>query len=191
VTRGKLVVVVGPDGVGKSTFAEGLLGRMAPDGRYFHFRPPVRGPLAQHVPDSVPLPKRTQTSHIVVGWFRLMVSVARFWLGYLGSVRPELRRGVTVVADRWAYGYLVQPTPLGFSGPRWLARLAVAVLPRPDVVFNLAASSETVRARKAELTLDEIERELRGWAQIPGPVVTIDASQSPEAMVCVAAGHLP
>jgi thymidylate kinase len=184
-------VVVGPDGVGKSTFAEGLLDLLAPDGRYFHFRPPVRGPLASHVPDSVPLPKRTQSSRIIVGWVRLAISFARFWLGYLGSVNPELRRGVTVIADRWAYGYLVQPRPLGFSGPSRLAQLAVALLPRPDVVFNLATSSETVRARKAELTLDEIERELSGWAQIPGPVVTIDASKSPEAMVSEAAVHLP
>jgi len=191
VTRAKFVVVVGPDGVGKSTFAERLLDELAPDGRYFHFRPPLRGPLASCVPDSVPLPKRTQPSPIVVGWVRLAVSVARFWLGYLGSVKPELRRGRTVIADRWAYGYVVQPIPLGFSGPRWLARSAVALLPRPDVVFNLATSSETVRARKAELTLDEIERELRGWAQIPGRVVTIDASRSPEAMVSEAADHLP
>src|SRR5690606_40002055 len=114
VNQGRFVVVVGPDGVGKTTFARRLLEQVEPEGRYFHFRPPARGRLKGHVPDAKPLPKGIPSGPAAVGWVRLLVSVLRFWIGYLSTVRPELRRGRTVVADRWGYGYLVQPRPLGF-----------------------------------------------------------------------------
>jgi hypothetical protein len=71
-----------------------------------------------------------------------------------------------------------------------MARAAVALLPRPDVVFNLNASPDLIRTRETELTRDEIETELAAWARIPGPVVTIDASQTPSAMVSAASPHL-
>lgn len=176
------MAVVGPDGVGKTSFAVALLDGLAPRGRYFHFRPPGRGPLASSVPDTDPLAKNRGRVSPPAGWARLLVAIGRFWWGYLRTVRPELNAGNVVVADRWAFGYLVQPTPLRFAGPEWLARLALAVLPKPDFVFNLVAPPEVVVQRKAELTLSEVEAELSAWRSVPGRLVELDTQEPAAAL---------
>jgi thymidylate kinase len=115
---------------------------------------------------------------------RLLRNFILFWFGYLTSVGPTLRSGDDVVGDRWAYGYLVQPTSLKFSGPDWLARFAIWALPKPDVVVNLEATPETVRNRKPELTLEEIQRELEAWRTLPvDRLVSVDAEPSVDLIV--------
>jgi energy-coupling factor transporter ATP-binding protein EcfA2 len=181
--KGGLLVVVGPDGVGKSRLADALLEIAPPPVGYFHFRPPIRPPLSSRVPHDSPLPKNRQPAWAPVGWIRLAVAFVRFWLGYLGTVRPMVREGGLVVGDRWAYGYLAQPVPLRYRGPVWLARLAIGLLPSPDLVVNLVAPTEEIRRRKGELTEPEINEELQAWADLPASrVLTVDALQSPQDM---------
>lgn len=182
MTRGCFAVVVGPDGVGKTTFSSALLALQGDSGRYFHFRPPVKGGLHRVIPETAAMPKHQSPVFAPAGWLRLAVAVPRFWLGFLASVLPELRRGGFVLADRWAFGYLAQPLSLRFAGPAGLARVALALMPKPDIVFNLAASSEVILSRKAELTERAINEELSAWKTIPGRVVTLDARQSPEEL---------
>ncbi|HEX6221696.1 MAG TPA: hypothetical protein VF115_11430 [Acidimicrobiia bacterium] len=180
--RGHFIVLVGPDGVGKTEVARDLLRRRG--GRYFHFRPPSRvGGLRDSPPTNGP-PKEIHTGPFPLGPLRLLRNFLLFWSGYLASVRPTLRAGDNVVGDRWAYGYLVQPTSLKFSGPDWLARFVIRALPKPDVVVNLEAAPETVRRRKPELTLYEIKRELDAWRTLPVErMVSVDAEPSVDLIV--------
>lgn len=166
---GSFVVVVGPDGVGKTEIARALTRLYGGPTGYFHFMPPRRGSLPAHPPDfSVPPPDKgpAQGSRFL-GWLRLARNVVRFWLTYALVVRPSVRRGALVVGDRWAYGYVGQPRAVRFYGPPWLARLAVRLLPEPDLVANLVAPPDVIRTRKQELTFEEIESELRTWSQLP------------------------
>jgi thymidylate kinase len=103
----------------------------------------------------------------VLGWIRIARNLTRFWAGYLVRVRPAIRAGCLVVGDRWAFGYLVQPAALKFYGPRWLARLILNLLPKPDLVANLTAPTEVVHQRKTELTEAEIAAELTAWHDLP------------------------
>lgn len=186
---GKFLVVVGPDGVGKSTFASAVLRMAGPEGRYFHFRPPLHQ-LDQEVPAHAAPPKRIPGGGKLAGWARIVIALIRFWAGYWLAIRPELRRGSVVVGDRWAYGYLVQPLPLGFFGPAWLAEAVIRLLPTPDIVVNLAAPAETIRSRKTELEYDEIISELAAWQLIPAPLLTLDATWEPERLVVATAEQL-
>ena len=182
---GAFVVVVGPDGVGKTAVARALLRCFPGPTAYFHFTPPTTGELAAAPPEHSPPPpsKGTADGFRVVGWVRLTRNFLRFWLGYLRRVRPAVRRGALVVGDRWAYGYVAQPRALRFHGPRGLARLAIRALPRPDLVANLHAPPDVIRARKQELTVEEIEAELAAWASVPEPRLrTFDAAALPEVI---------
>lgn len=165
--RGQFVVVVGPDGAGKTTVATELLQKVA--GRYFHFRPPFRATNMSRVPPILETPreKEERPSPAAMGWLRLLRNFLSSWIGYLTAIRPSLKRGELVVADRWIYGYLVQPKPLRYSGPSWLARLATTLLPQPDLVVNVTASAELVHSRKDELDQGTIRSELQAWARLP------------------------
>lgn len=182
--RGRFVVVVGPDGAGKTTVARALLAAYAGPTAYFHFRPPILARLDQAPSEAPPLLAK-QGSHgsRVLGWLRLARSFLWFWAGYLSSVRPALRGGALVVGDRWAYGYLVQPRALRFYGPRWLADAAVRAMPRPDLVVNLAAPPEVIGRRKQELTAGQVREELREWAELPAlRLRTLSSLEAPEQL---------
>ena len=167
------MVVVGPDGVGKTTIARALINQFEGSTGYFHFRPPVQGGLRKAPPhQSTPPPgKGAPRGSIMLGWVRLAFNVLRFWVGYGVSVRPAVRRGELIVADRWAYGYVAQPAALRFYGPEWLARLALRLLPQPDLVVNLTAPPAVIRARNRNYQRRRSPRSsFVGCASMPGDV---------------------
>lgn len=179
---GLFVALVGPDGVGKTTVARALFDRHGSPAAYCHFRPPLRGPLLEAVPEGTPQPKPHGGGLRLMGALRAARSLGLFWMGYLLTVRPCLRRGWLVVADRWGYGYWAQPTAVRFFGPQRLGAWVVRRLPRPDLVVNLSAPPEVVAARKAELSEETIAREMRVWAALPvSPLITVCTDdRSPE-----------
>ena len=181
--RGRFIALVGPDGVGKTTVAVEVCRASRNGSAYFHFYPPLGRPLPSAPPaTSVPNPEKgLRRGSMPLGLLRIARNYIRFWLGYFFKVRPALARGVLVVADRWAYGYVVQPHALKFFGPEWVARLAIASLPTPDLVANLTAPVAVIRARKQELSEPQIEAELAAWAAIPAPHLESFDTQGPPA----------
>lgn len=180
-SAGGFVVLVGPDGVGKTSAAASLIRQFEGPTLYFHYRPSPKGgnePDPGHVTMRAPRrrPGRLEST------MRLGVNVIRFWLGYLVTIRPVLRRGGLVVGDRWAYGYLVRPEVLRYTGSRTAALRALKMMPRPDLVAVLVASPEEIRQRKPELTVQQIEAQLAAWALVPGPTEIIDAGRPTEAV---------
>jgi len=167
--RGRFVVIVGPDGVGKTTLAVELLRSWPSEGRYFHFRPPIRQAMQQRPPEapSFVAAKPDTDGSRVLGWLRILRNFALFATGHLLTIRPAVRRGALVVGDRWAYGYIAAPHQLKYYGPEWLARIVVSLLPQPDLVVCLTAPSDVVVARKAELGIAQIEAEDRMWRSLP------------------------
>jgi GTPase SAR1 family protein len=176
------VVLVGPDGVGKTSTARALISQFPGPTGYFHFRPPVLGDMAVEPPEEM-APARDKNPPAgprMLGWLRIAKHVVVCWLGHILTVRPALRAGALVVGDRWSFGYLVQPRALRFYGPTWLAIFALRILPRPDLVVNLTAPVEEIRRRKQELSEPAIRGELRAWSDMEAPnLVTLSAEMAP------------
>jgi thymidylate kinase len=178
---GTFIVIVGPDGVGKTTVARAIIDQHRGPSAYFHFLPTGAGGMSLRPGVDVPQPPRLEHRGIaILGWLRLARNVVRWWIGYLLRVRPALRRGCLVISDRWLYGYLVQPSALKFYGPHRVALAAFRLLSRPDLVVNLTALPDIIRQRKQELTLAQIQAELVRWSRLPAPrLETFDAGDEP------------
>jgi thymidylate kinase len=179
---GRFVVLVGPDGVGKTSVARALLAHHPGPAAYFHFLPPLDGrwPAAPG-PGSLSPPKMRGGGCAILGWIRLVRNALRCWVGYLRTVRPALKRSFLIIGDRWMYGYVVQPDALKFHGPHLLARAVLRLLPRPHLIVNLTAPPHVIRQRKQELTLSQIEQELLAWSTLRMPnFKTLDATRSPQ-----------
>lgn len=174
-SRGAFIVLVGPDGVGKTTVADELMnvwGRQK--SRYFHFLP-KGGIWDQPEPGQASRPSRPRFAG-VLGWLRLLTNVVRFSYAHVRYVRPLVRSGFLVIGDRWAYGYLLDPGSLGFAGPRGLAHTALSLLPQPHMVAALWAPAEVIQARKPELTTGQIQTQLDLARSLPGNLRIVDAS---------------
>ncbi|GEM_PF-2065782 len=185
--RGVVVAVVGTDGAGKSTVADGLAGRLnrygLPTGSaYFGMArgnlPGVQ--LARRllgVPDPHPTPALDPTPHPglhgrpgtpapglqhphlrrAAAWFYAAEYVWR----YLRVVAPQKSRRRVVIVDRWVYDLRESPWP--GSGA---ARAAQRLVPAPDILVLPDAPVELIHARKPERTLAEQGAQQQRYRQL-------------------------
>ena len=179
---GLWVVFLGPDGSGKSTILEKVAAEIAPAFRRtqtIHLRARLFADSNRPVVD----PHAQRPRHSVASLAQLFLNVARCWLGYWVRVRPALVRSTFVGFDRYYHDVLVDPRRYRYGGPRWLARLACAWVPKPDLWILLDAPASVIRARKQEIPLAEIERQRPRYQglvnHLPGGHI-VDASRSPD-----------
>ncbi len=198
--RGLLLVLEGPEGVGKTTQAAALADRLRATGRsVLAFREPGGTPLGDAIralvlrPDQAPVAPRAEA---------LLFMAARAQLA--DELRRHLTGGALVVLDRFflsTYAYQIAGRALPADDVRRANALAVGEL-RPDLTLLLTVAPERARARMlARGGLDRMEREDAAFharvaaaferaadpawqAAHPevGPVARVDADGPPEAV---------
>ncbi len=161
------IAVLGPDGAGKSTVADGIQ-----DASLFPVRRVYMG-LYQ---------KRPKRAALVpgIGFARLLLTQ---WGRYL-SARYHQAAGRLVIFDRYTYDALL-PAPRPLSLPRRIRRWLLAhMCPPPDLVVLLDAPAEVLYARKGEHGVEALDRQRQSYLalqqRIPRMVV-VDATQGIEA----------
>jgi thymidylate kinase len=181
---GLWIVILGPDGSGKSTILNRVADDIAPAFRrtqLFHLRAPLvpNGKAVRACDDPHGQPLRG----IVASLAQLAVNLARCWLGYWLRVWPALVRLNFVGFDRYYHDRLVDPRRYRYGGPHWLARLTSAWVPTPDLWILLDAPASVIEARKSEVPPEEIERQRTAYRELVSRLrhgYIVDASRSPD-----------
>jgi len=186
-----IVAVVGPDGVGKGTTIHALQRSLSSlpftAFQLHHWRPgllPLLGRLLNGAGNDGggAAPVEAVQPRRIPGRFTLLRSAyyaVDFVLGYwLRDLRISTRLGM-VVYDRCALDMAVDPVRYGISSPRW-PRLLWRVVPKPDLIILLYDAPDRIHARKRELSVQEIRRQLSAWLRLAqngevDAVVTVDA----------------
>jgi thymidylate kinase len=185
---GLMVVLLGPDGAGKSSVAERLRVRLAPAFRRTsagHWSPDLLGRAARRGSAGSESPHGQAPHSHARSILKACYWLLDFGLGYWVRVRPALVRSTLVVYDRYLPDAAADPHRYRFAGPTWLVRLIGRLVPPADLTIVLDAPPEILRRRKQEVTPAETARQREAYRSLvmgqKGHVV--DASQPLEAVV--------
>lgn len=175
---GFIIAFIAPDGGGKSTIAKEVLAQLRQGFRrirHIHWRPSFLPP-----PRNIfKLWRYTKNNEIInidphhVLPQNPLISLARFFyytfdyiLGYLIKLRWAKIRTALVAMDRYYYDFLVDPKRFRLNIPKWLPKMFLPLIPKPDLVFYLDNDAKNIVKRKSELTLKEIERQVEAFRKL-------------------------
>ena len=165
---GMTVVVLGPDGVGKTSVI-GEVGRaLAPAfraTRQYHLRPRFgRGPAGSGV---VTDPQGNPPRGRLLSCAKAALWMADYYISYLIDILPRLIRSTLVLFDRHYCDILVDPRRYRYAGPRWLAAMLSrwAFLGDP-IVICLDAPEDVILKRKREVPRHEVARQREAYRRL-------------------------
>lgn len=163
---GLFLVILGPDGAGKSTIAQRVgetFGSLFRGYRMFHCRPFVLRRIKEaHRPLGRPHQQPARGACLSMGF--LLGFLLDCWLGYVLLTKILLVRSGLVIFDRYLHDVLVDPARYRYGGPRWLALLFCRLAPPSDSLFLvLDADEEVMLCRKRDLPINELRRQRKAY----------------------------
>jgi len=168
---GKLIAVLGTDGSGKSTLINAIrpVLERATHGDFVveHLRPGLLPPLSrlkgEEVSDEVVVdPHGNKPSGFMISLARVFYYMLDYVFGYWVKVRPRIAKNPTIfLFDRYAYDLMIDSRRFRIKLPFGLLRLLIFFMPRPDLVICLHGDPEILAARKKELPLPEVKRQVK------------------------------
>lgn len=188
VTRptGIHVVVLGPDGAGKTTLIKAIVERLAPlfprSAQYYLF------PLPHDDQGRRPSrrPHALGNWNFFVSTVKLVLWLVRYWAGFLRFILPAKIRSTAIFFDRYYDDLYVDPKRYRYGGAMALARIVGKVVPKPDLYILLDAPADVIWERKKEVPVAETRRQRQAYRRLVSGranCVRIDAGQSVDCAV--------
>lgn len=179
------IVILGPDGAGKSSVIQGLMQNIDPAAcviRMRHLKPRVvlRRGIDQAIITVDPHGKPPRSA--IVSAAKIAIWLFEEWYANLFQDRQT----DLLICDRYYHDLLVDPVRYRYGGPSWLARLVGRLMPQPGLWMLLDAPAQVLRERKQEVTPEETARQ-RGayldFIQKQKKYIIVDASQSLDKVI--------
>lgn len=167
--RGVHIVLVGPDGVGKTTLRHALETALKTQVNVHSDR--GTGPLVK---------KRTgnqlatrmigeNPGNWLVGELKVLYLFADRILRALMITRPRQRHGTWIITERGWWDIAVFPRRYRLRKRPVLHRLLSPLAPRPDLIIVLEGEADVILERKRERTAEELKAQARAWRSILPP----------------------
>jgi O-antigen/teichoic acid export membrane protein/thymidylate kinase len=168
---GMFIVILGPDGAGKSTLTQRILELLGPlfaSDKVLQWRPQFLKPRPRYFPGFNP--PHTKPPHgLIESVARVFAVLLDYWVAYPTVIRPLLARVALVIYDRDFHDLLVDRLRYRYGGPDWLPGLAAKLLPRPGTLYlTLDADPDVIQRRKNEVAPDELRRQLGAYRDLAG-----------------------
>lgn len=175
---GQFVVMLGPDGCGKSTVIHGLIRHAVEESLYsaifhFHWRPGLLPQLSAFSKRGAAVdfgvdrfnPHKAPPASLPSSWVR----VAYYACDYVAAwplIALHRSRGALILFDRYFYDFIVDPLRMRVHPATRLPRRLSHVVPGPDKVIVLECDPVVAYARKAELPVDEAARQRSAYRDL-------------------------
>lgn len=168
---GVFIVLLGPDGSGKSSIGgpltDRLTDRLGSDGAlHFHWKPfrafaprdpgPVSSPHARPVRSGI-----ASRAYLLLHWFE-------FLLGSWLTIQPRLIRGIPVIGERYFLDVWLDPIRYRLDLGSWTGVPSLLGVRKPDIVLCLVATPETLQRRKTEVPLAATTQQLNALKTFAG-----------------------
>lgn len=173
---GMLVIILSPDGGGKTSVARGVLETLRKSfrrTRYIYWRPGLLPEIRDLIKlrfrktdvRTNPNPHGNRKRGRFSSYIRFIYYSLDFLLGYL-KIRFLKTITTLVVMDRYYYDFLVDKKRYGFNIPDWLPRLMLKHIPKPDLTIYLDNEPEELHKRKNELPIEELTRQIEKFREL-------------------------
>lgn len=180
---GVFIVLLGPDGSGKSSLAGPLAGVIAErlggvSGSSFHWKPFRTRSRSDEGAVTAPH-ARSPRSRTASRLFRLAHG-AEFVLGSWLRIRPALIRGRPVVGERYWFDLGLDPLRYRLDTPVVPTIECPALVESPELTLCLVADAEALQQRKQEVPIETTKRQtaaLEAFARKHATAFRIDAAR--------------
>jgi thymidylate kinase len=179
------IVILGPDGVGKSSVIRGLFGKLTKEGyavKIRHLKPFIvffhRSEPGAIVIDPHGRPSRSTMFSLakIIIWL-----LEEWYVTFFHDSNEAL-----LIYDRYYHDLLIDSKRYRFGGPLWAARIVGKLIPRPRLWVLLDAPAQVIQTRKQEVLLEETARQRQAYmtfVQDQRSYAIIDASQALDRVI--------